>query len=397
MAESERLHQILRCHPSLSYNHCRGGPPGIHFNQVHNAEALVTLLEGPIPALAEGKLAKQDVKPLKLIVIDLFSELFDEDKFPKFRDLPYRARVLRKISSIAYQHASKFGLTVIFLGGTRETRARTPGGDTAPDRLRYSDQARWFARAHTLKNEDANEGVLGHVWPNQLNGRVMLSRTIRTVTRGEIARFLGRPDGRPVSAYEERPPLRRLSVIFSSSAVPASCDFVVLDEGVVGLPPTDQPPSPSYPPTTPPGSASVPSTSSGTNPSGTTTPISGFYTPVLSSGLQTPWSRQSLTYASDSSVQDRFSSVTGSEHTRLSVSSYRTALSTSFNGTSPTATLPPSTLASSSRGEVADDMMDIDNSLADPDNGTATAPRASSYDSNPDSDSDSEYWKYFPN
>ena len=45
--------------------------------------------------------------------------------------------------------------------------------------LVYSEQARWFNRAHTVYGENQKEAALGFVWSNQINARVMLSRTRR--------------------------------------------------------------------------------------------------------------------------------------------------------------------------------------------------------------------------
>ena len=258
LTETERLYQMLNQHPRLFSEHC--SLRHVHFRQVFNYKSLENMLEVEFPRIAAHKMSTEGAKPIKLLVIDLFSDLFDVRKHPQYDDLPLRARHLRKIGQFAHKYAQTYNLSVVFLGGTRPSPPRIAGGDSAPDRLRYSDQARWFARAHSgLVNEDTNEGILGHVWPNQLNARAMLSRTLRTVDVEDVEYTLGRACRR----RDSKPPLRRLSVIFSSAAPPASCDYVILDEGLVGFTAGPPPPSP-YPATTPPYSASEVSSLSGT-------------------------------------------------------------------------------------------------------------------------------------
>ncbi|KAI0362678.1 hypothetical protein OH77DRAFT_1358929, partial [Trametes cingulata] len=248
------IEQILENNPLLSPDLC--GLPDIDTVKAPFFPAFQKVLTESLPAIADARARTPGAKPVKLVVVDTFSDIFDKDKDQRYEDTVQRARDLRKVSLLMHQLADKYRLAVVMLGSTRRTFPRVDGEDRAPGELRYSDQERWFARAVSLPGEDANEAILGHVWPNQLNARIMMSRTIRTRPRSVVAprpkdegKGKGRADAGPPpkrrkledgagAGVEDDPsvPLRRFSVIFSSAAPPASCDFVILDEGIVGIP-----------------------------------------------------------------------------------------------------------------------------------------------------------------
>ncbi|KAI0807241.1 P-loop containing nucleoside triphosphate hydrolase protein [Fomes fomentarius] len=251
--QTERLKQMIDCHPILSPQFC--GLPDIYTVRAPNFAAFLRVLTETVTQFAEERASSPHLKPAKLVVVDTFSDYFDADKNPDYADLYLRARHLRQSSLLLMQLATKHRLAVVLLCSTRETRPRIDGHDRSAGELRYSDQARWFSRAHTVVGEDAHEGTLGHIWPNQLNARLMMSRTNRTRLRSEVdptydegrgakrrkldssAVHSSQPDG------DGRIAFRRLSVIFSSVATPASCDYVILEQGVVALVPEDPLPS----------------------------------------------------------------------------------------------------------------------------------------------------------
>ena len=101
--------------------------------------------------------------------------------------------------------------------------------------------------ARTLYGENRKEAALGLVWLNQINARVMLSRTRRRQyiedteeEKGQKRRKTeGETDGKsdfgdPLS---EREPslIRRVTVIFNSAGPSASCDYVVTSAGARGM------------------------------------------------------------------------------------------------------------------------------------------------------------------
>lgn len=301
--QTERLKQMINCHPILSPQFC--GLPDIYTVRAPNFAAFLRVLTETITQFAEERASSPHLKPAKLIIVDTFSDYFDADKNPDYADLYLRARHLRQSSLLLIQLATKHRLAVVFLCSTRETRPRIDGHDRSAGELRYSDQARWFSRAHTVVGEDAHEGILGHIWPNQLNARLMMSRTNRTRLRSEVDPTC---DGRGAkrrkldsnavhssqSDVDGRIAFRRLSVIFSSVATPASCDYVILEQGVVALVPEDPPPSTFLYATPTPPPTSVSSSTEGSQTSYRSTGPSGARRCV--SGGVTPRSRQSLSY-----------------------------------------------------------------------------------------------------
>ncbi|KAI0371712.1 hypothetical protein BV20DRAFT_158313 [Pilatotrama ljubarskyi] len=283
------LEGMITDNPLLSPALC--GLPDIYTVNAPFFPAVLKVLTESLPTFADERARTLGAKPVKLLVIDTFSDIFDQDKHPEYEDKIHRARDIRRVSLVMHRLASKYNLAVVALGAAKGTRPRFEGGDTGPGELRYSDQERWFARAYSLPGEDANEAILGHVWPNQLNARIMMSRTIRTRPRSAVdprAQAQGQPPakrrkvdvdpGRAAGDVDDPSvPLRRFSVIFSSVGPPASCDYVIFDEGVVGIPVEEPPPSTCIYPTPPSSSpgqdgASVPAAQS----SGYETAISGW-------------------------------------------------------------------------------------------------------------------------
>ena len=118
--------------------------------------------------------------------------------------------------------------------------------DVAPgnDAISYRDQSRLFGRADSIPGEDRKEAALGLVWANQVNARIFLTRTGRRryIDESETPKKRLAIGGVPTSQIaitpvDDQPVLvRRLSVVFSSVAAPASCDYIVTAEGISVIP-----------------------------------------------------------------------------------------------------------------------------------------------------------------
>ncbi|CDO70696.1 hypothetical protein BN946_scf184798.g11 [Trametes cinnabarina] len=356
-------------HPLLTPDLC--GLPDIFTVKAPFFVALTKVLTESVPAFADRRASTPGSKPAKLLVIDTFTDIFDHVKDERYEDTTLRARDLRSVSLILHRLASKYRLAVVILGGTRETFPRIDGGDRAPGELRYSDQARWFARAHTVHGEDAHEAILGHVWPNQLNARIMMSRTIRTRPRSVVdprvqeretkrRKVEGGQQHLPTPTSAETVPFRRFSVIFSSAGPPVSCDYVILDEGVLGIPAEEQPPSTFLYPTLPSASSlpSAPATqSSGFTPRSTAPPSDTAQT-------QTPRYMQSLSYASGPvsrapSVPPSQPFATQSSTNTTTTTDTQASISTTASSYANQPTHPPST-APLSQSVVPSSQPDLD-------------------------------------
>ncbi|KAM5539091.1 hypothetical protein V8D89_007314 [Ganoderma adspersum] len=308
----ERLQQMIDRHPRLSSHSCTLPE---HYT-IPTFPVFRDVLHDSIPKYAEELCASTPGrKRLKLLVIDAISDFFDTDRDPKYEDIVFRARHLRLAGSLLHQFASEFQVAVVMLAGTRTTHPRIDGQDKSPGELRYSDQARWFSRGYSLDGEDANEAILGHVWPNHLNARVMMSRTTREHPRRELdRRACGKPrvqEPAGPNPEDEKQPLRRFSVLFSSVAPAASCDYAILDEGVIAFPLEERQAqsTPEEWPATLPPTTEDPSSESDGPQWGPHPPLS-----VLSteSGAMppSPWYQQSLSYVTNPSSRQVTSSPT---------------------------------------------------------------------------------------
>ena len=151
-----------------------------------------------------------------------------------------------------------FRSAIVLLAATRTSQPHFDGQDPSPREISYADQERWFSRGYSLRGEETHEATLGHAWPNQLNARIMMTRTLRTRSRHEVdpdmrdsvggraakRRRLDSSQSQSSTAWsqsvgDEQLAYRHLSVIFSSAAPVASCDYVILEQGVVAFPPEE--------------------------------------------------------------------------------------------------------------------------------------------------------------
>ncbi|TRM61704.1 P-loop containing nucleoside triphosphate hydrolase protein, partial [Schizophyllum amplum] len=237
-----RLREILHEHLLLSTDDC--SLDDVHTMSIPTIPGLLAILTTTLPKFIQDIAATPSRKPVKLLVVDALGELFHAAGRTTSQTLVERARHLTEISVIFHTLASLHGITVLVLNEVIEAidRPRAPGLSTEPFDLLYSEQSRFFSRADTVPGENQKEASLGLVWANQVNARIMLTRTNRRRPAENIApRKRARTsvaDSRvPSDEAEGDDPLRirRLSVIFSSVGSPISMDYVVTGQGVLTL------------------------------------------------------------------------------------------------------------------------------------------------------------------
>lgn len=111
--------------------------------------------------------------------------------------------------------------------------------------LLYNNQSRWFGRMNSVPGEDKKEASLGLVWANQVNVRILLSRTGRRRYLDDSRlpkrhKSEGQPPGAPLldmSHDDQSTLVRRLSVVFNSvSRHSVSMDYIVTGQGISILP-----------------------------------------------------------------------------------------------------------------------------------------------------------------
>ncbi|KAJ7285602.1 Rad51B protein [Mycena rebaudengoi] len=209
-----RLLQIVDAHPLLSRDLC--GLDDINSIRTPTIPSLIHVLSSILPSFITEKANDSHLKPVKLVVIDALAELFHSSDKTTTSTLVDRSQSIVEISTLLHSLANAHNIAV-------ETSAN---GD-----LIYNQQSRWFGSADNVPGEDKKEANLGLVWANQVNLRIMLSRTGRRRylddglpnKRQKVVQQTHRPD-----TPDDQPLLiRRMSVIFSSISAPYSVDYIV--------------------------------------------------------------------------------------------------------------------------------------------------------------------------
>jgi DNA repair protein RAD57 len=208
-----------------------------------NIPLLLHVLSALLPKLVVDH-SLPPLKPIKLLVIDALAELFHSSNKTTTQTLVQRSRDIYEISSLLHSLAMRYRIAILVLNEVGDAFDREYNVDTSSD-LIYSDQSRWFGRADSVPGESRKEASLGLVWANQVNARIMLSRTGRRRYLDEVRSVgnkLQKVDGGTASgSYAEAAEvnatlIRRMSVIFSSVAPPVSLNYIVTIEGISVLP-----------------------------------------------------------------------------------------------------------------------------------------------------------------
>jgi DNA repair protein RAD57 len=238
---TNRLAELSRAHPLLSPSLC--SLSDVQTLSTTNIPLLLHVLSVLFPKLIADH-SNPPAKPIKLLVIDALAELFHSSDKTTTQTLVQRSRNIYEISSLLHSLASRYRIAILVLNEVSDAFDRGYNADTSSD-LIYNDQSRWFGRADSVPGENRKEASLGLVWANQINVRIMLSRTGRRRYLDEVRSAdnkLQKVDsnttaGSHVEAMEENATLiRRMSVIFSSVAPPLSLDYIVTVEGISVLP-----------------------------------------------------------------------------------------------------------------------------------------------------------------
>ena len=238
--QTSRLQQILDAHPLLSPSSCTFSD--VQTVQTPTIPRLIHVLSTFLPQYIETASTNQSLKPLRLLIIDALAELFHSAGKTTTKTLVERSRQISEISSHLHLLASKYHIAVVVLNEVIDVVYRDDPPEN--DAMGYRSQSRLFGRADSIPSEARKEAALGLVWANQMNTRIFLTRTGRRRYLGESETPKKRSADGEVSSSEIaiNPPddqpvlIRRLSVVFSSVASPASCDYIVTAEGISVIP-----------------------------------------------------------------------------------------------------------------------------------------------------------------
>ncbi|KAF7338497.1 RAD51b protein [Mycena venus] len=256
---TSRLLQIMEAHPQLSPEICN--LENISTIKSPTIPILIQILSKILPDLIVAKANDPKSKPVRLVVIDALAELFRSDDKTTTGTLVDRSQNIVEISTLLHSMASKYNLAVLVLNEVTDVFGRdqdetSPGGD-----LSYKQQSRWFGGGDSVSGESNKEASLGLVWANQVNVRIMFSRTGRRRYLEDSVNSKRRKgvDGASLSGSsntdtepDDGPTLiRRMSVIFSSIAPPCSFDYIVTAAGISAVPDDDilSPPERNFLPT----------------------------------------------------------------------------------------------------------------------------------------------------
>ena len=257
-----RLVQLLHEHPLLAGSRCT--LDNVQTSTTKSVSSLLHLLSDVLPAsivnaakaaAAAGRSAPSR-PPLKLLVIDSLAELLhhdDDGAKTSTSTLAERSRNLSAIAAHLHALAATHQLAIVALNRVTDTwdrdRTQQQLADPArPGELLYADHARIFGRAEG----GSKSAALGLVWANQVNARIMFSRTERRHHYYRVPPQPSSPPGVPAAAEggHDRKRLRvegggavrvddvgvrHLTVVFSSVCAPASVDFFIASRGVETL------------------------------------------------------------------------------------------------------------------------------------------------------------------
>ena len=189
------------------------------------------------------------VKPIKLVVIDTLTELFHDAEKTTTATLVERSQKIAEIGLILHTLAAEYRIAIVVLNEVVDAFNR--GRHCSDDKmdLSYNGQSRWFSRGDSVPGEDGKEASLGLAWANQVNARILLSRTGRrrylvepNMNRAKSQKtevVSGQISNASVDLQAQNDDqstlIRRFNVIFSSVSLPASLDFTVTESGISAL------------------------------------------------------------------------------------------------------------------------------------------------------------------
>jgi DNA repair protein RAD57 len=230
-----RILQIVDAHPQLSPELC--GLENINTIKSPNIPILIHILSKILPDLITAKANDPDSKPVRLVVIDALAELFRSDDKTTTSTLVDRSQNIVEISTLLHSLASTYNLAILVLNEVSDVFGHGEQ-ETGPGDLSYKQQSRWFGSADSVPGEGSKEAALGLVWANQINVRIMFSRTGRrryledSLVHSKRRKTDGAhpiPDTEPDDGATL---IRRMSVVFSSVALPCSVDYIVTAAGI---------------------------------------------------------------------------------------------------------------------------------------------------------------------
>lgn len=243
---TERLLQISQNHKALSASSC--SLDHVHTIAVPSISILLHVLSRTLKDFIRDS-QTAGIKPVKLVVIDALAELFHDAQKTTTATLVERSQRIAEIGSILHTLAAEYHIAIVVLNEVLDVFKKDRYYSDDKMNLSYSEQSRWFSRGDSVPGEDGKEACLGLTWANQVNARIILSRTGRRryLTEPEMNRAKIQksettseqtsniPAGFQAQDDDQSTLIRRFNVIFSSVSPSVSLDYIVTECGVSAL------------------------------------------------------------------------------------------------------------------------------------------------------------------
>ena len=229
-----RLLQISESNELLSPSIC--SMEDIHTISIPTSDFFQLVLTTILPSFIQDQQTIQGKKPVKLVIIDALAELFHDMGKTTTNALVERKQNIAKISARLHEIASSYNLAIVVLNEVVDNFDQEYPGSRVPGEMTYKQQS------HAGGFDEKKKAALGPAWTNQVNARIMLSRTGR---RKHLQNEFDFPQKRRQSSdnqhqltrasidnNQEPTLIRRLRIVFSPVSAPASLDFIVSERGI---------------------------------------------------------------------------------------------------------------------------------------------------------------------
>jgi DNA repair protein RAD57 len=249
---TQRLSQVIEEHQLFTATNCQ--LEDIHTMSVPTVDILLLALNTSLRGLQAEISRSKGRKPIKLVVVDALSTLLGASEKTSSKSLTERSRALTSLSEVMHALAYINDIAFVIVNNVRDVfhhyRTSIHDIEAAPD-VTYNQQSFWFNSAHSVPGGGRKESTLGLVWANQVNVRIILTRTNRRRAVEEVIPpwkrrrteqgedSTSRSDTTQLEGNSDLV-LRQLAVVFSSVCQPRSIDFIVTKAGISTVSNTEQ-------------------------------------------------------------------------------------------------------------------------------------------------------------
>ena len=211
----------------------------VHTISIPTSDLLQHVLTTLLPSFIQKQGTIEGKKPVKLVVIDALAELFHGIGKTSTSTLVERKQSIARISASLHEIASSYNVAMVVLNEVVDNFDHHGQlGSRVPGEMTYKQQSR------TLEGfDEKKKAALGPAWTNQVNAKIMLSRTGRrkqlqdedfSPKRRQLLESSDNQNQSSRASLDNQEPtlIRRLRIIFSSVSTPASLDFIVSECGI---------------------------------------------------------------------------------------------------------------------------------------------------------------------